>query len=87
MTALLAHCAALAAMLGAYAMIHELSQLEKRVVRGFAFVVNNSAMSPTDHGAKNPKTGTNASQLVEIQKTDHVLGWGISAYQNYRRLY
>uniref|UniRef100_A0A7S2FSL8 Uncharacterized protein n=1 Tax=Octactis speculum TaxID=3111310 RepID=A0A7S2FSL8_9STRA len=58
----------------AYAIFHELSLLDKRAVRGFAFVVNNSTMSPTDHGATNPNTGTNAGQLTEIRQTDRVLG-------------
>ena len=67
LTALLAHRAALAALLGAYVIFHELSQLVKLDVRGFAFVVNNITISATDHGPTNPNTGTNSGQLTQIR--------------------
>ena len=44
LTALLARRAVLAVLLGAHAMFDFLDNLDRNVVRGFAFVINNCAM-------------------------------------------
>jgi len=72
--ALLAHRATLAALLGAHAIFDYLDNLDKYVVRSFAFLVSNCAMLATDHSPTNPNTGIDASLLTDIRRMDRALG-------------
>ena len=74
LNALLAHGAELGALLGAFAMYHDLARLPKTIVNGFAHIINSCTTLASDSGKTNPNGGTSAGLLAPLRQTGRTLG-------------